>query len=58
MTRDLAYPEPDERAARNAALLADNIETGFWNDQGRPAPRPGDIDDWTPDASEQTEPGC
>lgn len=52
ITGSLAHPEPDERAERNAALLADNIETGFWNDQGQPAPWPDDIDEWTPDANE------
>jgi len=44
---DPAVPDPEERAARNAALFADNIETGFWDDQGRPAPWPDDIDEWT-----------
>lgn len=43
-----AIPDPDERASLNAALLADNIETGFWDDQGRPAPWPDDIDEWMP----------
>jgi hypothetical protein len=23
-------------------------ETGFWDEHGRPAPWPQDIDDWTP----------
>ena len=41
-------PDPAERAARNAALVAENIETGFWDDQGRVAPWPDDIDEWTP----------
>ena len=54
-----AIPDPAERAARNAALLADNIETGFWDDQGRPAPWPDDIDDWAPATYEPVipEPG-
>ena len=40
-------PDPEERAARSAALFTDNIETGFWVDQGRVAPWPDDIDEWT-----------
>jgi hypothetical protein len=49
-TRDPAIPDPQERAARNAALFADNIETGFFDDQGRAAPWPDDIDEWTYDS--------
>jgi len=52
ITGDPAIPDPDERAARNAALFADNIETGFWDDQGRPAPGPDDIGEWTPGTNE------
>jgi hypothetical protein len=37
---DPDIPDPAERAARNAALFADNIETGLWEDQGRVAPWP------------------
>jgi len=48
MTGNSAIPGPEERAARNAALFTDNIETGFWDHQGRPAPWPDDIDEWTP----------
>ncbi|MDT4993712.1 MAG: hypothetical protein QOH97_3604 [Actinoplanes sp.] len=48
VTGDLAIPDPDERAALNAALLATGTETGFWDDQGRPTPWPDDIDEWTP----------
>ncbi|MFC7280241.1 hypothetical protein ACFQS1_40345 [Paractinoplanes rhizophilus] len=51
-TGDPAIPDPAERARRNAALLADNIETGFWDDHGRPAPWPDDIDDWRPATGE------
>jgi hypothetical protein len=32
-------PDPEERAARNAALFADNMEAGFWDNKGRPAYR-------------------
>ena len=47
-------PRPDiptqaDREARNAALHAADAETGFWDDHGRPAPWPDDIEDWTPD---------
>jgi hypothetical protein len=44
-----AIPAPAERDARNAALHATGAETGFWDDQGRPAPWPEDINQWTPD---------
>jgi hypothetical protein len=54
MTGDLAVPDPAERKKLNAALLADNIETGFWDDQGRPAPWPDDIDQRHPETSEPT----
>jgi len=49
-----AIPDPAERARRNAALHADNIETGFWDDQGRPAPWPDDIDQWQPVTGDPT----
>jgi hypothetical protein len=51
VTGDLAIPDPHERAALNAAPLATGTETGFWDDQGRPAPWPDDIDEWTPETS-------
>jgi len=38
---DLAYP-------RDRALLDAGQETGFWDDNGRPAPWPHDIDEWRP----------
>ncbi|MFI5916911.1 hypothetical protein [Dactylosporangium sp. NPDC051541] len=44
-------PERPDREKRNAALT-DGIETGFWDDHGRPAPWPDDIDQWQPDTSE------
>jgi hypothetical protein len=55
-TGDPAIPDPEERAARNAALFADNIETGFWDDQGRVAPWPDDIDEWTYDSPKSVTP--
>jgi hypothetical protein len=47
-TGDPAIPDPAERAALNAALLADGTETGFFDEHGRPAPWPDDIDQWQP----------
>ncbi len=35
-----AIPDPAERARHNTALHNDNIETGFWDEHGRPAPGP------------------
>jgi len=54
-----AFPDPKERAALNAALHADNTETGFFDDHGNPAPWPDDIDQWTPDINKPgvSEPG-
>jgi hypothetical protein len=49
-------PTRADRDARNTALLTTNTETGFWDDNGRPAPWPDDLDDWTPD-THVTEPG-
>jgi hypothetical protein len=43
------FPDRAEREALNAALLAAGAETGFWDDYGRPAPWPDDIDEWAPD---------
>lgn len=51
-TGEPAIPDPAERARRNAALHTDNIETGFFDDHGRPAPRPDDIDQWRPETGE------
>jgi hypothetical protein len=44
-------PDLAERTALNAALVDDDAETGFWDDHGRPAPWPDDIEDWAPTAS-------
>jgi hypothetical protein len=43
-----SHPHTAERAAPNAALLATGAETCFWDANGRPAPWPDDIDEWTP----------
>jgi hypothetical protein len=44
------FPGPAERAELNAALFATGTETGFWDDDGRPAPWPDDIDEWVLDS--------
>jgi hypothetical protein len=41
-------PDPTEQATHNAALLHTGTETGFWDDHGRPAPWPDDIDECEP----------
>jgi hypothetical protein len=53
---DRATPEPHERAALNTALHATGAETGFWDEDARPAPWPADIDEWTPTTSRPTTP--
>lgn len=45
-------PSPAQRMALNAAHRATGAETGFWNDNGQPAPWPDDIDDWKPSTTE------
>ena len=40
-----------EREALNATPFAVGAETCFWDDNGRPAPWPDDIDEWTPATS-------
>jgi hypothetical protein len=53
MTRpSTAIPGPAHRAELNATLHATGADTGFWDDAGRPAPWPDDIDDWRPTTSE------
>jgi hypothetical protein len=47
-TPHFAIPDPDQRARRNADLLDHGIETGFWDENGIPAPWPDDIDEWRP----------
>jgi hypothetical protein len=52
-------PDPDQRAALNQQLHATSACTGFWDETGRPAPWPDDIEEWRPSSSEPftTEPG-
>jgi hypothetical protein len=47
-------PDPAQRQALNAALTTTGAETGFWDDHGRPAPWPDDIEQWTCATSEPT----
>ncbi|MET8461548.1 hypothetical protein ABZ422_20120 [Micromonospora zamorensis] len=49
-------PSRAEREALNDALLSTGTESGFWDDTGRPAPWPDDIDDWTPTTSSAQSP--
>ena len=52
------FPDQAERQRLNAALATTGTETGFWDDHGRPAPWPDDIDQWTPTSDPITpEPG-
>ncbi|MEV0131440.1 hypothetical protein AB0H83_23620 [Dactylosporangium sp. NPDC050688] len=53
-TSDPTIPDPADRAARNTALQTNNTETGFWDEHGRPAPWPDDIDHWQPETSGPT----
>jgi hypothetical protein len=52
MNRHRDLPDHDEPVARNATLRATGVETGFWDQDGRPAPWPDDIDDWRPDTAD------
>jgi hypothetical protein len=45
-------PDPAARAELNAALHATGAGTGFWDQHGRPAPWPDDIDEWRPATGE------
>ena len=56
MNHNPSLPDPHERARLNAALLATRADTGFWDDHGRPAPWPEDIDDWRPETAEPITP--
>jgi hypothetical protein len=47
-----AIPDPQQRAALNAALHATGTDTGFFDEQGRPAPWPDDINEWRPATGE------
>ncbi len=45
-------PGREQRAELNAALNTNCADTGFWDDHGRPAPWPDDIDEWRPSTRE------
>jgi len=40
-------PDAAERAWLNARLYATGHDSGFWDEHGRPAPWPDDIDEWS-----------
>ena len=52
MTPARQIPDAEQRAELNAALHATGADTGFWDNQGRPAPWPDDIDEWRPFTSD------
>jgi len=52
VTGDPAIPDPAERETLNAALATAGTETGFWDQHGRPAAWPDDIDQWQPETGE------
>lgn len=45
-------PDAEQRAALNAALLTSGVDSGFWDEHGRPAPWPDDIEKWRPSTSD------
>lgn len=49
-------PGPTERAALNKALRTRHAESGFWDEDGRVAPWPDDIDQWQPATEEPITP--
>jgi hypothetical protein len=52
MTAHAWIPDSDARAALNAELLATGHDSGFWDDNGGPAPWPDDIEEWSPSTRE------
>ncbi|RNI24761.1 hypothetical protein [Flexivirga caeni] len=46
--RDLTIPDPDERGRLNNDFHQRGTGTGFYDDNGVPAPWPHDIDQWHP----------
>ena len=45
-------PMPDPTSGDLDRALAAGHDTGFWDDHGRPAPWPDDIDEWRPATGE------
>jgi len=61
MTRHPDLPTDQQAAATNADFFAGRInDTGWWDENGRPAPWPDDLDDWRPSSNEPTthQPGA
>ena len=52
MIAEHQIPCGERRTELNAALHVTGTDTGFWDDHGRPAPWPDDIDEWRPSTSE------
>lgn len=48
--------QSDLASLRDRALLDAGQETGFWDDNGRPAPWPDDIDQWRPSINQASNP--
>ena len=51
-----AIPGAAQRAWLNARLHATGHDSGFWDEHGRPAPWPDDIDEWRPVTGEPITP--
>ena len=56
MTKAPQIPNAEHRAELDTALHVTGADTGFWDDHGRPAPWPNDIDEWRPTTSEPLTP--
>ena len=52
----IQLPGPGLTHQQYLDLIAAGYETGFWDDHGRPAPWPEDLDEWRPVTSEPTSP--
>ena len=48
-------PGREQRAELNRQLHATGADTGFWDEHGRPAPWPDDIEEWSPVTSETND---
>ena len=48
--------QSDLASLRDRAPLDAGQETGFWDDNGRPAPWPHDIDQWRPSINQASNP--
>jgi len=52
----MTIPTPEQRHQLNQALRAHGHDSGFFDDHGRPAPWPHDIDEWQPTGDEPITP--